>query len=333
MTRLALALAALLSTLPGRAAADTVLELRHGPVGGDCRIEAGPREEALVERWVPELGGGRTRRAWRILLRQGQPGCRAVAAWLAEGGPGLDGRGLADAARALLERGEPEQVEVAAALLGHQAVEVTLGVLEGLEKRLAVIDEQATARLLEDEREGVPEAALALFAGYHSEGRVRFEQGVPVWEETAWWGARDDPPHHYWDAVRTCIEGEDPGLRELAAKYLSRHGREDHPGAISWGRLLAGIAGSRDPAAALAAGGLGWSEAPALYDVEAELLLDPAALRQLLDGLEGRLEAGRGTQETLDRLGRIAARGDRRQHARAGRLLTKWSRRLETPAP
>ena len=333
MIRLALALALWLLPLSALAGPGAVLELRHGPVGGDCRVGVGPDELAKVGRQAPELGGSRTRRAARILLRQGRPGCDAVRDWLAGDAAGLDGRGLAEAARSLAERGEPADVEAVVALLDHAAAEVTLGVLQGLERRLAVLDVATTTALLADEREGVPPAALALFAGYHSEGRVRFEEGVPVWEETAFWGAPGDPPAHYFEAVASFVDSEDAALRELAAKFLARHGREGHPGAISWGRLLARLIPGRDTAAALAAEGLGWSEAPALYDVESDLLRDPTALRRLLDGLEGRLEAGRGTQESLDRLRRVAASGDKGQPARAGRMLKAWSRRLGVPAP
>ena len=333
--RTALLLVAVALVLPSSAWAGAVQELRHGPVGGDCRIEAGPKEESRVKRWSPQLGGSRTQRAWRVLLRQGDVGCSAVAAWLVEGGPGLEPRRLADAARSLVEQGEPAHVEATLGLLDHAAVDVTVGVLEGLEKRLAVLDEATTWRLLEDQREGVPAAALALFAGHHSEGQVRFEGGVPVWEETAYWGATTRPPEHHWMAVAQLARGHDPQLRELAVKYLARHCREGHASCESWGRMLLVIALEGGEDAGVAAEGLGWGEPPSLEMLLGPLLVvaDPSKIRRVLDGLEGRLEAGRGTPETLERIDRIAAAGEKGQFARAERLVKKWGRKLRPPAP
>ena len=335
MIRIVLVLAALLLAWPAPARAGGVQELRHGPVGGDCRAAAGPKEEARVKRWAAKLGGKGTTRAWRVLLRQGAPGCSEVVAWLVDGGPGLEPRRLADAARNLVERGEPGHAEASLRLLDHEDPTVTLGILEGLEKRLAILDEQTTERLLLDARDGVAEAALALFAGHHSEGRVVFQEGVPVWEETAYWGARGAPPQHYAAAVERLAAGDDAGLRELAAKYLRRHGQEGHPGADAWGGLLVSLSEGRDAAATLALEGLGWAEPPALDAAEGSLLsaADPIRLRPLIDGLEGRLEAGRGTVATVDRLRRIASSGERGQFARAERLVRKWGRLLEPSLP
>ncbi len=337
MTRLLLVLlvclpaTALAGSNPASGPGETprIVQLRHGTVGGDCRIAAGPDERAKVDRWSPELGGPQTRRAARILLRQGRPGCDAVLAWLSSGASGADGRVLADSARTLAERGDQAQVEALLGLLDHDSEQVSLALLEGLEKRLAVLDETTTSALLQDARPGVAAATLPLLAGYHSEGRVRFVDGVPTWEETAFWGAPDEPPAWYVDALEELIDRDDVELRRLAAKYLARHGREDHPCQVTWGRLLARLTSGRDEAAALAAEGLGWSEPPALYPVESDLLQDPTATRHLLDGMEGRLTAGRGTQETLDRLERIAASGGRGQPLRAERMLKRWRQRLE----
>lgn len=309
--------------------APRILELGHGPIGADCASATGEREAAQVARWQPDLGTRGTRRAWRKLLGQGAAGCDAVLGWLTEGGPGDDARGAALAALTLAERGTLDHVAGVAALVSHPDLRLALASIEGLEKRLAVLDRESTFALLADRREGVPAAALPLLMGHHSEGRLRFEHGVPVWQETAYWGATGSPPGHCVEAVEEGV-ADDPDLLQLACKYAARHLDEGHEGAAAWLPLLVRAASGRDEAACVAAGALGRNEPPALDEALGPIAAtgDPRVLACLLDGLQERLRSGLGTASTLGRLETLAAGRRTAASRRAAAMLRAWSRRI-----
>ena len=330
MFRSTFALALALTALPVLAYGGALVETRHPAEGARCVGDLGKKGAKKMDKWGESLGGEDTRKAWKELIGAGKPGCDAIATWLAAGAPGEEGNGIADVIDVLIQNGDAGHIDAALTLIQHPDEAVMRRILSGLEYRLAVVDEATAAIIASDARRGVASDALAVFIGYHSIGQFKTVYGIPIYEETAYWGPVTAPPAHYIDAVRTILADGGPDEFEAAAKFAGRHFREGHQGQGAWVEFLLPmltIAGEEGQKAAnVAALNLGWGE-PEGIDAAVTAVLDGGnseVLEHLLDGLEERLKAGRGSKDTIGRLDTIAAAGTVGEYKRAAKIAKKF---------
>ncbi len=219
-------------------------------------------------------------------------------------------------------------------MLAEGSLEVTLAVLGALEYRLGIISPELTEAVLANGGDGVHKAAAAVFIGYHSEGTLKFVYGVPYWDETAYWGAQTAPPQHYVDAVASMFESAEGETLESLLKYAGRHFREGHHDQDVWAPFLiahVGDSGDNQGMANIAAKHLAWGE-PAGIEEAVDVAIAGAnkeTLEHMLDGFEERLGEGRGTQQTIALLDKIAGGGDGKgQYKRAEKLAKKFRKKV-----
>lgn len=324
----------LLTLAPAIASAGDLLEMRHGAAGTACVGDGGTKATKNLPKWQPELGGDKTRKAWKTLVNSGTPGCDAVADWLVAGAAGEDDAGIADAAAILIKNGTDAHAEAGLSALEEGSLEVTLAILGALEYRLAVVSPELTAAIVDNGGDGVHKAAAAVFIGYHSEGTLKFVYGVPYWDEIAYWGAVTAPPQHYVDAVGKLFDAAEGDTLEALVKYCGRHFREGHRDQDAWAPFLIahlGDSGDAQGVANIAAKHLAWGE-PAGIDEGVDAALAAAnkeTLEHMLDGFEERLGEKRGTAQTIALLDKIAAGGDGKgQYKRAEKLAKKWRKKV-----
>jgi hypothetical protein len=325
-------------SLPTLALADAAP--RQPPKDTRCQRAPSKKDTKTLEKWQPELGGDKTRKAWKELLGAGQEGCKLVAEWLAAGGAGEDLEGHRDAAHKLILFGDDAQVALGDDwLMGHDG-DTTRHIAAALERRLALVDEEQAAYLGAHPDKGVRDDVLGLLMGYHSEGRMVSKRYGPVtvleYEETLWLGAPEGPTPYVVAAVKSILDQGDHDTAEKVAKFGSRFYKERYPGHEAWADFtvdMVGVArGEKDfqKAANIAARLTAYGEGPRLGEMVEKVLAagNDETLEHMLDGFEDGFNAGIATPVTLGHLQTIADSGSGKQHKRAAAIHKKASKKI-----
>lgn len=322
------------------------LELRHGPPDPGCSKES-PQAEANAHKWTGALGGPRTAKAWKILLKSGPHGCDAVATWLDQGAPAGSDEEVAGAVQGLLRAGSPANVTAAAAFLGSESHQIVAAAAFGLRARLPVADRSLAELLVAasyrpwepaDDAPDPHASVLGILVGRHAEGRVQFVQdgpvSVPEWVDTATWSA-DTLPELHLEAL-TALMGEANAATERAFATLALSAfDEELPVAPPLGPLLVPLltrVGSEGPTAQIAAQALGRGQ-PEGIDPAVEAVVQqrnpPWLAPHLLNGFEDRIKAGPVDQALVDRLDALRAVLFPRAARRAERLWKRAALKLK----
>ncbi len=305
----------------------------NGPQGGFCDGGASKKTDKDIPKWQPELGGEKTRQAWKKLVKLGEPGCDAVVAHIEAGGAGFEAADFADAAESLILGGQQRHMDAGAALLAQGDKEVTLKILSAMETRLMHLTAEQAAALASDGDEEVREKAIAVLVGYHSIGQLVFKMGIPVWEEQDWYGATVAPPQHHVDAVATLLGDATVDQRLRVAKYIQRLYTEFQPNQQAWAATLVPLvelSGDDQDAANLAARGLG-AASPDGIDAVVDTVLgggNEATLDFLIQGFELRLGRGLGSAATIALLDKIAGAADKKNAKAAEKLAKKYRKKV-----
>jgi hypothetical protein len=304
-----------------------------GPQGGTCSGASTKRTDKEIPKWQPELGGDKTRQAWKKLVRLGEPGCDAVVAHLQAGAAGMESADLADAAAALILGGQPAHMAAGAALLAKDDLEVTLSILGAMEARMMHLSAEQAAAVASSPEDEVREKAIAALVGYHSIGALVFKMGIPIWEEQDWYGATVAPEQHHLDALQVILENATPAHTLRAAKYIQRLYTEGQPNQAAWAPTLApltALSGDDQDAANLAARGLGARDGEGIDAVVESILAGGNAdtIDFLIQGLGIRLGRGLGTADTIARLEKITAGAEKKNSKAAEKLAKKWRKKV-----
>lgn len=330
---LTLALVALPITAQAQFGRTTTTAAANGPQGGTCTGGSSKKTDKEIPKWEPELGGEKTRQAWKKLVRLGEPGCDAVVAHIEAGAAGMESADLADAAEALILGGQQRHMDAGAALIANGDREITLKALSAMEVRLMQLTAEQAAAVASSEDEDVRESAIAALVGYHSIGALVTKFGIPVWEEQDWYGATAAPAQHHIEAVATILDAATVDHRMRVAKYIQRLYTEGQPNQQAWAPTLVGLlgySGDDQDAANLAARGLGAFDGDGIDDVVATVMAggNSDTLDFLIQGFELRLGRGLGTAGTIARLDTIAGSEDTKNAKAAEKLAKKWRKKV-----
>jgi len=305
----------------------------NGPQGGACDGGSTKKSDKEIPKWQPELGGEKTRQAWKNLIRLGEPGCDLVVAHIEAGGAGMEAADLADAAKDLILGGQERHMLAGATLLARGEKEITLGILDAVEARLMHLTPEQAAAVAADADPEVREKAIAAFVGYHSIGQLVFKMGIPIWEEADWYGATVAPPQHHIDAVATILAAATPDHRMRVGKYIQRLYTEGQPNQQAWAPTLVPLvelSGDDQDAANLAARGLGALDGDGMDAVVDTVLAggNAATIDYLIQGFGMKLGRGLGTAGTIARLDKIAGAAEKKNAKAAEKLAKKWRSKI-----
>lgn len=333
-----LPLIAVLSCLCAPALAEPVaITLRHGPAEPTCVAEH-PRGAVIAARWGRELGGPRTRMAWKRLLQAGPTGCDLVAKWLAGGARGGDSEDIKEVVLVLLRTGSDTHVAVAAPYITSRVPATVARAALGLQTRLAVLPEAWVANVvasasstwpLERDQPDPRESLVGLLLGLHTEGELQFEDQGPatslVWVESDSWGADTAPPPQHVAGIEALLATGLFEVERVVASQMDRLLGLGLPNQEVWAPLLLPLLDRPDrETARFAARALGRAAPEGLEPVVASIL-DAAPgwrhLPDLLAGLQLRVAAGDGGATTRSLLRRIESQGGGKSARRASRLL------------
>lgn len=329
-------LPALLCLLSLPAVAEAGVTTRMTPVGRTCQ---GTSQKFIdgTAKIQADLGGKNTRATWKKLVNLGEPGCKAVADWIIAGGAGGEGADWGDAARALIEGGSDSFVDAGAQVLKMPDAGASRTVLGALEARLGLLTPELAEQVASSPDPEVRNAALAVLIGYHSVIQMTFVMNVPVPKEVAYYGVTTAPEDHVVAAVQKIVAAGNAETRKRFAKYVGRHLEEGYSGQDAWLPTLFELLVPADKeedsqeAANLAARGFCHAETANIDEVLDRVLGsgNETTLVYVVDGFERRLDGGKGTVRTLDRLSKVAGAGAGKEHKRAGAVAKKFEKKVK----
>lgn len=331
MKHLALILAL---SLPA-AIAEAGVTTRMSPVAKTCQ-GAGQKFEDGTAKIASDLGGKNTRATWKKLVNLGAPGCKAVADWLVAGGAGGEPADWADAGKALVEGGTDDLVDAGASVLTRGDSKAAREVLGALEARLALLTPELAAALSKDGDKEVRDAALPVLIGYHTVIQIQFVMNVPVPKEVAYYGVTTAPEDFVVAATMEILTQGDDVTRTRFAKYVGRHLEEGYTGQDAWLPKLieltipASASEEAQEAANLATRALCHAEVAGIDDVLTKILAsgNEKTLTYVVDGFERRLDGGKGSKSTIERLNKVAAAGTTKEFKRAGSVAKKFEKKV-----
>jgi len=310
---------------------------RLGPMDDGCEDEE--RDPEAMVGWAAELGGEETRKAWKELRDHGPEGTAYIAAWLAEGAPGGKPADRTDASLWILRCGEAEAWARATWLLddatvGHGELEEAV---ELAGKRLAILTASQAKMVSEHPQEDVRYAALNVLIGFTKVGGgfnpgFLFFPTSPVKSSTKF--TQDDerpPPAHHVAGVVRVLELGGPKEAERTAR-LVMHVLES--GAVqqqAWFELtfpLLDPERGTQKASEMAAMGFGLGSGESVDRALRHLTHYGNADTQIafVQGIERKLEAGRGSPKDRERLEQIRKDYRPRAVGEATKLQKKFDR-------
>jgi hypothetical protein len=288
----------------------------------------------VLGKWMPELGGDKTRKAWKELIDVGSDGCKVILEHIEAGGEGLVSADYADIAALFFASGIDPYASAARGMLLRGDAEINKELLDALEPGMVHLTAEEAASVSTVDDVGARREALGVLIGHHSEGMMTSTMGVPHWKETAWYGATKAPPQHHIDAVNHIIDAGDEDTRKDASDMIHRLYIEGNPNQEAWVPTLAlfiEMDGDDQDAANLAARGLAACGAEGLDGYVDTILAteNKTTIENLLEGFERRLGAGRGTQANLDQLQRIADTAAGGNAKSAAKMHKKFAKKIK----